>query len=311
MPERLYSIIVPVYNAETTLNRCVDSILAQTYRNFELILVDDGSRDRSAEIIDQYASADPRVIAIHKLNGGVSSARNAGLDRATGDYVAFIDADDYVDSDYLEVSLAYDHDIIIYGTKTIRNGASNYIFPFKEDLGRSLEGEPSEMLNEDNICETFLRSPWCKFFKKFIINKYNLKFDTKINYAEDYLFNLQYLTLSRSICYLNYCGYTYVMPYNDKPYKVDVKQYIYYLNLALTLLERLNVGTPKVLNREKNVEYSALYRFLAVSSKSVKFSNIFIFYKGNFAKLPGFSRYDQLKKLAELTILLFKAKKQL
>lgn len=102
MPERLYSIIVPVYNAETTLNRCVDSILAQTYRNFELILVDDGSRDRSAEIIDQYASADPRVIAIHKLNGGVSSARNAGLDRATGDYVAFIDADDYVDSNYLD-----------------------------------------------------------------------------------------------------------------------------------------------------------------------------------------------------------------
>ena len=96
MPDRLYSIIVPVYNAEATLNRCVDSILAQTYRNFELILVDDGSRDRSAEIIDQYASADPRVIAIHKLNGGVSSARNAGLDRATGDYVAFIDADDYI-----------------------------------------------------------------------------------------------------------------------------------------------------------------------------------------------------------------------
>lgn len=94
--DRLYSIIVPVYNAEKTLRRCIDSILAQTYPNFELILVDDGSKDSSATIIDEYASKDSRIIPIHQPNGGVSSARNAGLDNAYGDYVVFIDADDYI-----------------------------------------------------------------------------------------------------------------------------------------------------------------------------------------------------------------------
>lgn len=94
----LISVIVPVYKVEKYLNRCVDSLLAQTYQNLEIILVDDGSPDRCPEICDRYAQEDKRVRVIHKENGGLSDARNAGIDAATGEYLAFVDSDDYVDA---------------------------------------------------------------------------------------------------------------------------------------------------------------------------------------------------------------------
>ncbi len=124
------SVIVPVYNAEKTLRRCVDSILAQTFEDFELILINDGSKDQSGDICDEYAAKDSRVKTIHKTNGGVSSARNAGLRIAQGEYIAFIDSDDYIDNDYLLGFKHYDADLIISGAKliSINNnwGGSNY-----------------------------------------------------------------------------------------------------------------------------------------------------------------------------------------
>ena len=113
------SVIVPVYNAEKTLRRCVDSILAQTFEDFELILINDGSKDQSGDICDEYAAKDSRVKTIHKTNGGVSSARNAGLRIAQGEYIAFIDSDDYIDNDYLLGFKHYDADLIISGAKLI------------------------------------------------------------------------------------------------------------------------------------------------------------------------------------------------
>ncbi len=115
------SVIVPAYNAEKTLHRCVDSILAQTFEDFELILVDDGSKDSSGRICDEYAAKDSRIRVVHKSNGGVSSARNAGLDIASGEYVAFIDSDDYIDNDYLLSFTRYNADLIVSGAKTISN----------------------------------------------------------------------------------------------------------------------------------------------------------------------------------------------
>ena len=101
----MISVIVPVYKVEQYLHRCIDSILAQTYRDLEIILVDDGSPDNCGLICDEYASKDSRIKVIHKTNGGVSSARNAGLDVASGDYIAFVDSDDYVLPQYLEYLL--------------------------------------------------------------------------------------------------------------------------------------------------------------------------------------------------------------
>ena len=98
----LISVIVPVYKVEPYLHRCVDSILNQTYKNLEIILVDDGSPDRCGEICDEYAAKDSRIRVIHLKNSGVSVARNAGLDRCTGDYIAFVDSDDYIDPDMIQ-----------------------------------------------------------------------------------------------------------------------------------------------------------------------------------------------------------------
>ena len=103
MERKLISVIIPIYNAEKYLNQCIDSILQQTYKNLELILVDDGSKDRSSKILDEYAAKDSRVKCIRQPNGGCSSARNNGISQAKGDYIAFVDADDVLDFDFYEI----------------------------------------------------------------------------------------------------------------------------------------------------------------------------------------------------------------
>ena len=116
------SIIVPIYKAEQFLTQCVDSILKQSEQDFELILIDDGSPDQSPAMCDEYSKNDPRVRVIHKPNGGVSAARNTGLDLARGAYVVFIDSDDYVDGNYLEEMLRAYHNLEHSGNELIITG---------------------------------------------------------------------------------------------------------------------------------------------------------------------------------------------
>ncbi len=99
----LISIIIPVYNVEQYLHRCVDSVLNQTYKNLEIILVNDGSPDNCPFICDEYAKKDKRIIVVHKENGGLSSARNAGLEIVQGEYISFIDSDDWIHENYIEI----------------------------------------------------------------------------------------------------------------------------------------------------------------------------------------------------------------
>ena len=105
MNNSLISVIVPIYKSEKYLEKCIESIIGQTYKNIEIILVDDGSEDRCGEICDAYSLKDNRIKVIHKKNGGISDARNAGLDIATGEYIGFVDSDDYIANDMLETLL--------------------------------------------------------------------------------------------------------------------------------------------------------------------------------------------------------------
>lgn len=109
------SVIIPVYNAEKTLNRCLNSIIAQDFKDFEVLLVDDGSTDDSGKICDEYAAKDDRFKVFHKKNGGASSARNIGLDNAKGEYITFCDADDYTEANWLDVFISNikDYDIVV------------------------------------------------------------------------------------------------------------------------------------------------------------------------------------------------------
>lgn len=141
MTDTLISVIVPVYKVEQFLPRCVDSLRAQTYRNLEIILVDDGSPDRCGEICDEYAASDSRIQVIHKMNGGLSSARNAGIDIAKGEFISFVDSDDWVDCDCYEklsrLAKKYDAKMVCAGRYDVDGaiGAETVgLCPQKEEL---------------------------------------------------------------------------------------------------------------------------------------------------------------------------------
>ncbi|MBR9647298.1 glycosyltransferase family 2 protein [Clostridium tyrobutyricum] len=165
----IVSIIVPIYNVERYINKCIDSILSQTFKKFELILVDDGSPDSCGEMCDKYAKLDYRIKVIHKKNGGLSSARNAGIDIAQGKYIGFIDSDDWIKNDMYEslykAIIKYDADISICDFIKFNE---NYDLSFKEDSRKNIEIwnniEALEKLNTDNCGKIVIA--WNKLYKK-------------------------------------------------------------------------------------------------------------------------------------------------
>lgn len=188
------SIIVPVYNAENTLTRCIDSILKQTFTDFELILVDDGSPDKCPEMCDSYALKDKRIRVIHQKNSGISAARNAGLVEARGIEIIFIDSDDFVDKNYLkeldlhicdQVSMAIcgTNHVIIDNEKNIHLDSTNC--PSSQQINKKEYYKLSDL--------RVLGPVWGKIFLNQIIKSSNLKFDEKMKVGEDKLFVLKYI----------------------------------------------------------------------------------------------------------------------
>lgn len=187
MPE--ISIIVPVYKVECYLHRCVDSILTQTFQDFELILVDDGSPDSCPAICDEYAAKDSRVHVIHKANGGVSSARNAGLDAACGKYVMFCDSDDYVDSnwckEFYNAALAYPTSCIV--SNFIRVLPDKMVAQVSTDLHTGDRLSYYEMFSRGLSAYTVN-----KIYNLNILNEHKIRFHSEIHIGEDVGFNAQY-----------------------------------------------------------------------------------------------------------------------
>lgn len=132
------SVIIPVYNTESTLHKCVDSILNQSYEDWELLLIDDGSKDHSAFICDEYAQQDKRIKVFHKENGGVSSARNIGIDNAEGKWITFIDSDDWVERNYLSNLYQNDENDIV-ASYYVAEGWKEWVSaPFKDYVYRGV-----------------------------------------------------------------------------------------------------------------------------------------------------------------------------
>ena len=203
----LVSIIVPVYNVEQYLRQCVDSILSQTFSDFELILVDDGSPDNCGAICDKYAEKDNRIIVIHKENGGVSSARNSALDIATGEYIIFVDSDDTVNDSYVSELIKWqDFDFVTAGYNYQAPNGEWYERIFQDDsvFQNNLKLFPSKYIGK-----YYFGSPWATLMKKQIIDSANLRFDKNIHSGEDTLFIMQYLAYAEKIKSLPHCGYNY------------------------------------------------------------------------------------------------------
>ena len=178
------SVIVPVYNVAPYLPRCLDSILAQTYREFQLILVDDGSTDGCREICDEYAARDGRITVIHKENGGLSSARNAGLEQSEGDFISFLDSDDWIHPQFLELMLraqqAKDYDLVICDHQRVYESA-----PFQH--GDVSVFTPRELNLEDVYRHPQTKSyVWNKLYRRSLIGNHRF-IEEKI--AEDAAFN--------------------------------------------------------------------------------------------------------------------------
>ena len=225
------SVIIPVYNAESTLRRCVDSVLAQTFTDFECLLINDGSKDKSGEICEEYAARDSRIRAFHKENGGVSSARNLGLDNAAGEWIAFVDSDDWVGEKYLEsFSDHLDADLIIGGflrfknDKIVANCEAEHI---KEGFYVNFRQIVESNLNRAAFC-----APWAKLFKSSTAKQ--LRFDLKIRIGEDSIYMLDYLSNVASIrvlCSLNnqQTSYFWVQPAAEffQKYQILVAEAIY------------------------------------------------------------------------------------
>ena len=248
------SIIVPVYNTEKYLRRCVDSILAQTFTDFELLLIDDGSTDRSGAICDEYAQADSRVRVFHKENGGVSSARNFGIDNARCEWISFVDSDDWISKSCLDELFYHsnDTDCVICGARFINRG-----FVSKPMSTGYLE---KEYLDE-MMTNFFFLIPTTKLYRKEIISK---KFDNLMRLSEDIHFNINYIIECRSIFLVDKVLYNY----NDNDnisfrYKANLDEVCYNLrnleNSLMDLEKRRQVKLPVFLKFIMNLEISQFY----------------------------------------------------
>lgn len=202
----MISIITPVYNKELYLKKCIESVLLQSYTNWELILIDDGSTDESADICKYYEKKDSRIHFFSQVNAGPGCARNNGLDHASGEYVVFLDADDYLLTDYLETLVQYyQYDFVVSGYTRVYATESDDILEIPQY---------KLLLNKENIKQTLFRKDNFKFFVGPVSKMYNSKIIKKhgirymnINYGEDIIFNFSYLKYCHKIAILSYSGY--------------------------------------------------------------------------------------------------------
>ena len=261
----LISVIVPVYNAEKTLRQCVDSILGQDYRDFELLLIDDGSKDDSPSICDEYARQDERVCVFHKLNGGVSSARNLGLDNASGEWITFVDSDDFISDSFFDDVDSHFEDLLLL--PYIWMNEDSQFLDKRLNNYHLLEGSP-------NICSflnTFLtksifRGPCAKFYKRNLLR--SIRFDENMKVGEDTCFVHQYLLECKNFCCLHKGAYTIRKRGITGPIKYNSSSTyaIYSLNRIFTTFNQLN----EKWGVKKGLFVSYIMYFKAVSREDWK-----------------------------------------
>lgn len=250
MPE--ISIIVPVYNVEKYLKKCIDSIISQTYKNIEIILIDDGSTDKSGEICDEYASNDNRIIVVHKENGGLSSARNAGIDMAQGKYLGFVDSDDYIEKDMYETLyknlVDNDADISVCGIFNCYNG--NQYIECSEKTFMLLD--PKAALSEVLIGKRFSVPACNKIYNRNLFN--DMRYPVG-KLSEDAFITPTLISNSKRV----------VVDTTPKYYYVHRKGSItssYFKMKDFDVVEAYNINLEMIRSRFPDLENQAMFRHL-------------------------------------------------
>ena len=244
----MVSIIVPIYNAEQYLRRCVDSILNQEYTDYELLLVNDGSTDASGDICEEYGDQDPRVIVIQKENTGVSDSRNRALDRARGKYLQFLDSDDWITPDatrlFVRAAEEYGCDMVI----------SDFYRVVGERLSPKGDIEEEGVLTREEFAAHMMENPadfyygvlWNKLYRRDIVEEHKLRMDTDISWCEDFKFNLEYIRYAKVFYALHAPIYYYVKRKGSlasqginisKTVKMKLNVFEYYNNFYKHVLE--------------------------------------------------------------------------
>ena len=206
----LISIIIPAYNANRHLEKCLQSIISQTFHNFEVILIDDGSTDCSFEVCREFANKDKRITVVTQTNNGASSARNRGIEIAKGRWITFIDADDYVEKNYLEClckNIGDAKTLIIQGLKQV-NDTGEEIKKIEFEYSTHCGGEVQKAFDDKEIFEYGYTV--AKLYNREIIDKHGIRFNEQISYSEDMLFMLEYILRCNNITFIKGANYNYV-----------------------------------------------------------------------------------------------------
>ena len=266
------SVIIPVYNVEKYLKRCLDSVINQTYKNLEIILIDDGSTDKSGNICDEYAAKDKRIIVIHKENGGLSDARNKGLDICTGDYISFIDSDDWIENGFYEyvVNNVKDNDLLIFDYY-ITNGKNSKWIKYK-----NTEVELSKEKCLIELAKAKLQSYTCnKIYKLDLFD--NIRFPKGRNYEDQAIIHL-IIDKCNKIMYYDKAFYYYYQNPNGITYTVNYKNYRDFLYVNILRGRFLKKKYPEIYEYHLNYIYSAIAKlcWLYFNKKEYKIRYIFL-----------------------------------
>lgn len=238
------SIIVPVYNSEKTLHRCIDSVINQSMKDWELLLIDDGSKDTSGEICDEYAAKDYRIKVFHKENGGVSSARNLGLDNSIGKWVTFIDSDDWIVNSALDIDCAkFNEDLLLFSYYSVSSGVEKlktideYVLSDKEELDSFIS---------KFLIYSILKAPWSKLFKRVKIG--SIRFDENVRLGEDVLFMFDFLGGVESCRVFNNIFYVYNEGENSlsSKYRLSIEEAIYAMEKQFQSYDKLTFTNEQV-----------------------------------------------------------------
>ncbi len=282
----LVSIIIPVYKAEDCISRCLDSVISQSFPDWECILVDDGSPDNSGKICDDYAAKDSRIRVIHQKNAGASAARNTGMDIANGQYICFADADDYIKPEYISSMLEEreeDVDLILQGITHI-HGDRTDLLGFKNKQTFALDSTCDFF---DNYSLFRFCGSYSKLFKRDIIEKYDIRYSTEIICAEDYDLLLRYLVHCDKMKVLTCCNYVYISnegSVSTRMYSFE-KEYSGLCQIANSMGE-----FAKKVNNEgltKQQQYLVTYY-----TQRVLFAN----YKNNYDRSQRLSNFKKIDK---------------
>lgn len=288
--EKKVSVIIPVYNAEKHITRCVESLLNQTLKECEFIFINDGSTDSSRKIIERYSQLDNRIKLINKENEGVSIARNIGLHYSIGKYIGFVDADDYVEADMYrilyEAAVKDDCDTVISNFEIEIDGEKIITrYPFPVDVILQREYIEEELLPYYVRYEN-LNTACNKIYRRKLINEKKIRFPEKIELGEDALFNINFFAEIASTKYLDYIGYHYVEVKGSATRNIANKDYfgraleVYKQELPKVYVDRIGQAKVKILKSQKLVDSLISYIHIYLRPcKSFNFRNRYKYVK--------------------------------